>query len=80
MLETDERVTPAYCKPMRHGISDVVYEDARIDFVNRQELSPELEEMMLERLRTVAAQVDVLLVCDQMKNGCITEGMIKEIN
>ena len=80
LLETDERVTPAYCKPMRHGISDVVYEDARIDFVNRQELSPELKEMMLERLRTVAAQVDVLLVCDQMKNGCITEGMIKEIN
>ena len=35
LIITDEsRVTNTYIKPMRHGISDVVYEDPRLDFEN----------------------------------------------
>ena len=31
--------TPCYCKPMRKGISDVVYEDPRLDFENYENLA-----------------------------------------
>lgn len=64
--------TSAYIKPLRQGISDVVYEDPRLDFENRAPLSAQQEEVLLQALDKLAPGLDALCVCDQMKNGCIT--------
>ena len=66
------RVTNAYCKPMRHGISDVVYEDPRLDFENAAPPDGETESLLLERLAELARRVDVLCVSDQFRCGCVT--------
>lgn len=77
---SDRIVTPAYCKPVRHGISKVRYEDPRIDFINLNTIPEELERQLLLQLEKVAGEVDILVVCDQFTNGCITENMIERIN
>ena len=54
LIEDRARVTPCYAKPMRHGISDVVYEDPRLDFENRFPLSAETEQKVIAALREAA--------------------------
>lgn len=72
VLQSAKRVTPAYCKPLRHGISDVVYEDPRLDFSNYESLCRMDEDRFLERLHAAADSSDVLAVSDQLEFGCIT--------
>lgn len=73
-------VTAAYCKPVRMGVSNVEYEDPRLDFANPAPISEEIEAKILANLEEVAAQSDVLVVCDQLLNGCVTERVIERIN
>ena len=73
IIEDSERVTNTYIKPMRHGISDVVYEDPRIDFENYSPLSTETEDKLIAALDKAAERVNVICVSDQMKFGCITK-------
>lgn len=70
---SQSRMTNAYIKPMLHGYGDAVQEQARLDFENDQPLSSEEEADLISQLKKAASNLDVLLVCDQMKNGCITE-------
>ncbi|MBM7581486.1 rfaE bifunctional protein kinase chain/domain [Caldicoprobacter guelmensis] len=79
ILSSPAWITPAYCKPRRHGISEVVYEDPRIDFENRKPLPEDVEAGLIERLREVAPLVDVIAVVDQLKYGVITEKVIHEV-
>jgi len=72
IISDESRVTNTYIKPMRHGISDVVYEDPRLDFENYSYLSEECEARLLESLNKMADKVDVICVADQFKYGCIT--------
>ncbi len=72
LIVEDGRFTNAYCKPMRAGISDVVYEDPRIDFATRRLISPETEERVLSWLEGAAGRLDGLCVCDQLAHGVIT--------
>lgn len=72
-LVTDEtRVTPCYAKPLREGISDVVYEDPRLDFENRAPLPESTEDALLAALEKAAAQADVIAVSDQLAFGTVT--------
>ena len=80
ILLSSTRVTPSYCKPLRKGISDTEYEDPRIDFDNYSPISSEDEERILDYLGEIADSSDVLCICDQLKFGCVTEKVIKEIN
>ena len=73
MIESEGRMTNAYIKPMMKGTSDVVYEAPRLDFENDRPLSPEAEERLIATLTEAAKELDVLCVCDQMVNGCVTE-------
>lgn len=66
------RITPCYCKPMRCGISDVVYEDPRLDFENYEPLSLADEAQVLASLDAAAAHADVIAVSDQYRFGAIT--------
>ena len=72
-LVTDaSRVTPCYAKPLRMGISDLVYEDPRLDFENAAPLPEETEEAVLSALDAAAAKADIIAVSDQLEYGVIT--------
>lgn len=72
VVRDPQLTTNTYIKPLRCGISDVVYEDPRLDFENRQPLGQATEEALLEKLLAAAKELDVLCVSDQMEYGCIT--------
>ena len=72
ILTAADRVTNTYIKPLRQGISNVVYEDPRLDFENYTPLSESAENQLLAMLEKTAKEVDVLCVSDQMECGCIT--------
>lgn len=72
LVLSDENVTPAYCKPILHGISDVTYEAPRLDFVNRKPISAGLEDRLLRSLDAAVQGADTLIVCDQFRFGCVT--------
>ncbi|MDR1664296.1 MAG: PfkB family carbohydrate kinase [Clostridiales bacterium] len=67
-----ERVTPAYCKPVRSGISPVRYEDPRIDFENREPLPPEYVKRIIDALYSAAGECDAIAVCDQLEYGIVS--------
>jgi rfaE bifunctional protein kinase chain/domain len=79
IIKSDKRVTNAYCKPLRRGISNVEYEDPRIDFDNFEPLAKEEEAKLIMSLENIAPNIDVLCVSDQMKYGCITPFIRKKI-
>lgn len=65
--------TNAYCKPMRKGISAVVYEDPRLDFENMIGPDGQEEELIISNLLQMSEKIDVLCVADQFRNGIVTE-------
>ena len=73
IIKSRVATTNAYCKPMRMGISDVIYEDPRLDFENRRPLSKKDEDAVLDALNDTARNVDVIAVADQLKFGIVTE-------
>jgi len=79
IIISDRIVTNAYCKPLRKGISNLEYEDPRIDFANYGMLPPEEEERLLAGLEQVAAKIDVLCVSDQFAYGCVTQRVREKI-
>ena len=80
LVKCDGRFTNTYIKPIRCGISDVKYEDPRLDFENYEKISDETEESILKALLAIKDKIDVLCVCDQMKCGCITDKLRQEIS
>ena len=60
---------------MRKGISDVIYEDPRIDFENRSALPEELEAELASHLREAAAEADAIAVSDQLEFGVVTSAV-----
>ncbi len=76
---SDEIVTPAYCKPIKNGISNVKYEDPRIDFANHKCQSENLEKILSAKLEEAVKDADILVVCDQFDFGCITDNIRNRI-
>lgn len=76
---SENRITPAYCKPIRNGVSPVKYEDPRLDFNNHSPMPEEAEEALLQNLDKAADGADVLIVCDQLTDGCMTNRVIERI-
>ena len=72
LVRSPDIITPCYVKPMRAGISDVVYEDPRLDFENRSPLPAKAEEEMLSTLKKAAGRADIIAVSDQLRFGVIT--------
>lgn len=75
----DEITTGAYCKPIRKGVSSVEYEDPRIDFSNYEPLPEAMEKQLLKNLIHEAPRADLICVSDQLKFGCITPLIRKEL-
>ncbi|MEM1582224.1 MAG: PfkB family carbohydrate kinase [Candidatus Bathyarchaeia archaeon] len=75
ILESPERVTPAYIKPILCGY-DSQQEDARLDFMNFKPLSDSLEKQFLDNIKTAIGMVDAVIIEDQMSsNGVVTENV-----
>lgn len=72
LLKRESGVTPCYCKPLRMGISDVIYEDPRLDFENYEALTTDDEDKILAYLDSAAKKVDIIAVSDQFLYGVIT--------
>lgn len=72
LIVSPRATTNAYIKPVRRGYSDLLYESPRLDYENREALSGGDEAALMEALERAAQEVDVLCVCDQLKNGCVT--------
>jgi rfaE bifunctional protein kinase chain/domain len=79
IVTSEKRWTPTYCKPLRRGISDVEYEDPRLDFGNYQDPSAQDEAQLLSLLDQVSKDLDILLVADQLDFGVITPKIIEKI-
>ena len=69
--------TNAYIKPLRKGLSNVIYEDPRLDFSNSEPLSENTEKSLLVALDSL--QCDALCVCDQLPFGCVTPAVRERI-
>ena len=72
IVTDSSRTTDTYIKPLRKGISDVIYEDPRLDFTNYSALSEETESRLLKTIDRIVPALDVLCVSDQMPFGCVT--------
>ena len=72
-IKADGRFTNAYCKPLKKGVSDVVYEDPRIDFDNYEPIDSAVEEAVIVNLDRLAKACDVLCVADQFRCGIVTD-------
>lgn len=72
LIKRKNGVTPCYCKPLRMGISDVVYEDPRLDFENFEPIDEKTENELLSIIEREAEKCDVIAVSDQFKCGIIT--------
>ena len=80
VIRDGSRVTNTYIKPLRRGISDVIYEDPRLDFESRFPISAKTEAKLLSALDEMANQTNVICVSDQMKYGCITPAVRKKLS
>lgn len=73
MIQSPDRVTPSYIKPILCGF-DSQQEDSRLDFINLKPLSSDLEEQLIANVRCLISIVDAVVVEDQMsKNGVISD-------
>ena len=79
LVTSIDRVTPAYCKPIRRGISGIEYEDPRIDFQNYSVLTPAEEKEIISNLGKMSREVDIIAVADQLLFGTITENIRKKL-
>lgn len=79
LIVSKNRVTPAYCKPIRKGISEVEYEDPRIDFQNFSALTASEEQQIISALEKMSGEVDIIAVADQLPFGIITENIRKKL-
>jgi rfaE bifunctional protein kinase chain/domain len=72
LLNQVDRQTPFYGKVMLAAVGRRTQEDARLDFINNQELSPEIEDALLGALEASLAKMDGLIIADYQPMGVIT--------
>ncbi|NSW91161.1 MAG: sugar kinase [Firmicutes bacterium] len=80
VIISNKVTTPAYCKPIRKGISDIAYEDPRLDFENRIPIGKSIEDKVLNELNEIIDKIDILLVVDQLKNGVVSQAVREKLS
>jgi rfaE bifunctional protein kinase chain/domain len=77
-----DRFTPTYGKPMLRRPNGTEEEISRIDVKNRDPLPGDAEESIINSLQTLAAEVDGIIVVDQVEQpncGVITDRVREEV-
>ena len=67
-----DRQTPFYGKVMLTALGRRPQEDARLDFINTQPLSAEIEEALINAVTASLAKMDGLIIADYQSIGVIT--------
>jgi len=80
IVTVKDRITNAYCKPMRKGFLGFEVEDPRLDFESYSSIDEETEDKIIKNLYSATKGADVLCVSDQFENGCITKKVRQAIN
>ncbi len=80
LVTSSERITTAYCKPIRRGTCEVTYEDPHLYFENHAPLNAQDEKASLAQLERLLADVDALLVADYLEYGVVTSRLREVIN
>ncbi len=75
LINQVDRKTPFYGKVMLTAVGRPPQEDARLDFINIQPLSAEIEAALLNSLETALAKLDGLIIADYQPKGVITDGV-----
>lgn len=71
LIQTAQRFTPTYTKPMMTEVDGATIELNRIDVKNRTPISSELENEIIQRVRMAVQDHDGILVTEQVKDdGC----------
>jgi rfaE bifunctional protein kinase chain/domain len=75
------RQTPFYGKVMLTAVGRRSQEDARLDFINDQPISPEMEDTLLDALNATLEKMDGLIIADYQHPGVlsarVTAGILK---
>ena len=80
LVADPSRFTNAYIKSLRHGLSETVYEEPRLDFESYAPLAADIEQALLHSLDRIAPRLDVLCVCDQLSFGCVTKAVRERLS
>jgi rfaE bifunctional protein kinase chain/domain len=78
LIETPDRFTPTYIKPMRRAGQGVEQELNRLDIKNRQPLLARYEATVISHLERLLPTVDGVIIADQVQErncGVITDGV-----
>lgn len=78
LIETPDRHTPTYIKPLLHESGKRPHELNRLDIKNRLPMPLVLEQRLIRHLPLLLAEVDALLVLDQVSEpecGVVTTAM-----
>lgn len=76
VVQSAQRFTPTYCKPMRQLGNGQEEEMERLDTKNRSPLPADLEDQVIAELVTIVGEVDAIIVADQVQErncGVITD-------
>lgn len=65
MIQTDERVTPTYLKPIYCGQDGIQTEGSRFDIENHAETPDLLQNLLITNLRQCLQTVDAVIIVDQ---------------
>lgn len=66
MVQTPNRVTPTYLKPIHRGYEDLETEGPRFDIENQSPMTIEVEASVIDALQACIPLVDSIIVGDQM--------------
>ena len=66
MVQTPNRVTPTYLKPIHRGYEDLETEGPRFDIENQSPMAIEVEASVIDALQVCIPLVDGIIVGDQM--------------
>jgi rfaE bifunctional protein kinase chain/domain len=72
LLNQVDRQTPFYGKVMLTAVGRRTQEDARLDFINNQPLTPEIEDALLSAVEVSLTKLDGLIIADYQPVGVIT--------
>lgn len=78
LIETPDRFTPTYTKPMLRSAGGSERELNRLDIKNRQPLAAPYEAALIAQLERLLPSVDGLIIADQVQErncGVITDGV-----
>lgn len=82
LIERADRFTPTYIKPVLREVDGREHEIQRLDIKNRAPLPAEVEDLIIDRLSTLARGVDGVILADQVPEanyGTITDRVRAEI-